>query len=296
MQHVISQPLCLSEELPPPSLRAAQEWLAAQILSATDTTSPSCEWILARPPAGEIAERLAVHRCGYPARVETALADTYPAIAHLVGEAAFHRLAERHARSLSRHSYNLNDVGADLPSFLRDDPLAEELPFVPDLATLESRIASAFHAFERPPFAPEGVAGWSLEELASACLAFQPSLAIVRSSWPVVVLWEARATPVEEIDIDLRDRPQIALVHRRGFDVACTGIDALEAECLEALAAGESLGAVAAGLAGRADGEAVAAWFARWSSLGLVTDCARVVHPDRPAPPFFAIRGSRALR
>jgi hypothetical protein len=235
-------------------------------------------------PAGEIAERLEVHRCGYPARVETALADTYPAIAHLVGEAAFHRLAERHAR-VRAALLQPERRGRRLPSFLRDDPLAEELPFLPDLATLESRIASAFHAFERPPFAPERVAGWSLEELASARLTFQPSLAIVRSSWPVVVLWEARETPVAEIDIDLRDRPEIALVHRRGFDVACTGIDALEADCLEALAAGESLGAVAAGLAGRADGEAVAAWFARWSSLGLVTDCARVVHPDRPVPP-----------
>src|SRR5262249_25309058 len=153
-----------------------------------------------------------------PARVASALADTYPAIAHLVGESAFHRLAHRYALAVARQSYNLNDIGAELPAHLRDDPLAEQLPFLPDLAVLESRVASAFHAFEQPPLAPERLAGWTPEEFQSARLAFQSSLAIVRSPWPVVVLWEAQDVPRDEIDIDVRDRPEIALVHRRGFD------------------------------------------------------------------------------
>src|SRR5262249_36918115 len=161
---------------------------------------------------------------GYPARVAAALVDTYPAVAHLVGESAFHRLAHRYALAVARQSYNLNDVGAELPAYLRDDPLTEQLPFLPDLAAVESRIASAFHALERPPLAPERMAGWTLEEFASVRLAFQPSLAIVRSPWPVVVLWEAREIPRDEIDIDVRDRPEIALVHRRGFEGVCTAI------------------------------------------------------------------------
>lgn len=257
-----------------------QEWLAAQVLSTADPSSPACEWLLARPAAGEIADRLAVHRGGYPARVEAAVADTYPAVAHLVGEGPLHGLVRRYARTLTRHSYNLNDVGAGLPAFLAGDPLAEALPFLPDLAELEWRIARAFHAFEAAPFDARSLAAWTIEDFAGARLRFQPSLAVVRSRWPIVVLWQARETPTDEIDIDLRDRPEIALVHRSGLDVACGAIEPAEAGCLEALLAGETLGRVSARLADRAGEGAVVEWFARWSGLGLVSGCAKA-EPDR---------------
>jgi hypothetical protein len=241
-----------------PSLRATQEWLAATILSSADTPAPACEWILERPAAGVIADRLAVHRVGYPARMHAAIADTYPAVAHLIGDRALHGLVLRYARALSRHSYNLNGVGAELPEFLASDPLTERLPFLPDLARMEERIASAFHAFELPAFDPQSLAGWALEDFTAARLTFQPSLAVVRSSWPIVVLWEARRTPVAEIDIDVRDRPESALVHRRGYEVACSAIDAAEADCLAALLLGETLGGVSVRLEGRAPAGAVA--------------------------------------
>src|SRR5262245_48027177 len=123
-----------------PSLRAVQEWFAAQILSAHPTSSLACEWLLATPATGDVAERLDVHRGGYPARIEAAVADTYPAVAHLIGAGALHGLVRRYVRVLSRHGYNLNDVGAELPSFLEHDALSEGLPFLPDLAALEQRI------------------------------------------------------------------------------------------------------------------------------------------------------------
>lgn len=181
----------------------------------------------------------------------------------------------RYLRSLSRHSFNLNDVGAELPSFLQSDALAEQLSFLPDLATLEWRIARAFHALESAPFDVQSLAAWTTDDFAAARLSFQPSVSVVRSRWPIVRLWEARETPIEEIDLDLRDRPEVALVHRRGLDVACHAIDAAEADCLEQLLAGESIGAAAAGIDDRASAGAVGEWFARWSTLGLVTSCER---------------------
>jgi hypothetical protein len=257
----------------PPSLRAAQEWLAARILSAQATSSRACEWLLATPASDDLAHRFDVYRGGYPARIEAAVADTYPAVAHLVGAAALRGLVARYARALSRHSYNLNDVGAELSTFLKRDALTERLPFLPDLALLEWRIAQAFHAFESGRFDARALAAWTIDDFQGARLGFQPSLAVVRSRWPIVELWEARDTPIEEIDIDLRDRPEIALVHRRGHDVACRAIEATEADCLAALLAGETLGRAAAELAERTSEGAVGEWFARWSALGLVTGC-----------------------
>jgi hypothetical protein len=250
-----------------------QEWFAARILSPHATSTPACEWLLATPAAGDLVERVDVHRDGYPARVEAAVADTYPAVAHLIGAGALHGLVHRYVRALTRHGYNLNDVGAELPSFLESDPLAESLPFLSDLAAVEWQIARAFHAFESTPFDAQVLASWTIGDFEQARLRFQPSLAVVRSRWPIVVLWQARETPTGEIDLDLRDRPEIALVHRRGLDVACCAVDAVEADCLEALLAGETLGAAAAEIADRATEGAVVEWFARWSALGLVTAC-----------------------
>jgi hypothetical protein len=258
----------------PPSLRAAQEWLAAQILSH-DSSPPACEGLLATPASGAIADRLGVHRGGYPARVEASVADTYPAVVHLVGAGALHGLVHRYARSLRRHSYNLNDVGADLPPFLERDSLTERLSFLPDLAALEWRIARAFHAFESAPFAARSLASWTIDDFESARLRFQPSVAVVRSRWPIVCLWKARETPIDQIDIDLRDRPENALVHRSGLDVSCRPIEADEADCLELLLAGETVGAAAARMADRVSAGAIGEWFARWSTAGLVTACAK---------------------
>lgn len=261
-----------------PGLRAAQEWLASRILAPAEPATQELEELLVPPAAGALTERLALHRGGYPARIEAALVDTYPAIAHLIGAGALHGLAHRYVRSLDAapwHPTNLNDVGGAFATYLARDLLTADLPFLPDLAALEWAIAAAFHARDETPFAAAELAGWGLEDFGGARLRFQPSLALVRSAWPIVDLWEARETPIEEIDIALVDRPQMALVQRCGLRVACRVVEPLEAECVEGLRRGLRLGEVAASLEGRCPADAVAGWFAAWSAAGLITECRR---------------------
>lgn len=253
-----------------------QRQLASAIVQP-DTLLPDAGGVaalLVAPPQGTTLTRLQVYAGGYPARVHEALGETYPALAHVLGAAPFDRLVHRYADAVPLRSYNLNDAGAQLPEFLRRDPLSDSLPFLPDLAALEWQVTRAFHAYEEPPLDPAPLAAWSLDDWAGAVLRLQPSVALVRSDWPIREIWEARGTPVEEIDIDMRDRPDRVLVHRLGFDVHCESIGDDEALALEMLLAGRTLGELNQQLANSGhDPAAVSGCFAGWMQRGLIASC-----------------------
>src|SRR5262249_52105235 len=158
-------------DTPAPTLREVQRGMGARIVDAQRLST-------AAPEAAEaenwLAERLGVYAGGYPVRVQEALAETYPAVAHLVGDGAFAGLVRRFVAAVPLCSYNLNDAGVELPAFLRHDRLSVGLPFLPDLARLEWQLACAFHAHEQTPLDPSAVAAWSLDQWQQAVVRFQP--------------------------------------------------------------------------------------------------------------------------
>jgi hypothetical protein len=199
-----------------PSLRELQRLFAAPILAgAADVPAALANWLAL--PAGTVpAERLAVHVEGYPARLGEALAEQFPAVAHLVGGPRFAALVDRYQRAARLQSYNLNDAGAELPAFLADDGLAGALPFLPDLAALEWAMTRSFHAVAAS-IDPALLAG---DDAGAALARLAPAVAVVESRWPIYALWSARATPREAIDIDLGVGESV-LVCRDGDAVVC---------------------------------------------------------------------------
>ena len=228
-----------------------------------------------RVPHGvDLSERLAVHIEGYPARIAAALREAFPAVVHVLGEGSSASLARRFGPRISTSVRNLNDIGSVLPEFLESDPLAEVLPFLPDLARLEWAVVRCFHSEISQPFDPRIGEHWTLDEWEQVRIAFQPGLAVVRSAWPIRELREAKDTDREAIDIDLVDRPDRVLVHRHGFEVVVESIDAVECEALVGLRAGGRLGDVAEKLAdGGTELEAISGLFRRWAARGLVVSC-----------------------
>ena len=264
-----------------PALRELQQWLAASILSSErpeDVASGARQLVpwLTAPADSLLAERLAVYVNGYPARVQEALREVFPALAHVAGSRAFAALTDRYIAAVPLCSYNLNDAGENLANFLRRDELGEKLPLAPDLAALEWCVARAFHASAKPPIEPSVFAGWDLEEWDRAVLHFQPSVAVVRSVWPIREIWEARETPRGEIDIDLEGRPDNVFVRRNGLEVECTSIDPAQADVLQGLLEGRRLGEVSNQLIELGQDPAeVSAWFATWMRAALIVDCTR---------------------
>lgn len=227
------------------------------------------------PAPARPAERLQVHAQGYPARIHDALADTYPAVARLLGGPAFRALAQRYAAAVPLASYNLNDAGAGLGELLRHDPAGREQPVLADLAELEWRVARAFHAVERAPLDP-GRLGWTVNDWAAAVLQFQPAVAVLSSAWPLLAIW-ADSESAET-------RPQIAehlLIRRAGLVVRCEAIAAEECAALRLLLAGHALGESMERLAATGiDPSAVSEWFARWVAAGMLAGACRTRPPE----------------
>jgi hypothetical protein len=256
-------------------LREAQRWLASVILAPDrlDDRAFSAEIarVLVCPSPETVIARLRAYTGGYPARIGEAVEEVYPALKHVIGSSAFASLVTRYLPHVPEGVYNLNDVGAALPSFLARDEVARELPFLPDLARLEHAVHRAFHATERSSLPLTIFSDWTLEEWSSAMLEFQPSVALVSSAWPICDIWNARETPIEQIDIALEARPQHVLVGRPSGLVQCWVVDADEADALESMRGGATLGQAVEQIAERGgEPSAVTAWFSYWVARGLV--------------------------
>ena len=262
----------------PPGLRQLQERMAARIFGQLGWT-PIDAWLCV-PRSAQVAGRLGVYREGYPARVAEALAETYPAVAHLLGDREFAALAHRYSAAVPLAAYNLNDAGAALGEFLRRDPIANAHPYLPDLAALEWRVATAFHAFDGDPLDPRALP-WTAADWAGAVLMFQPSVSLMGSIWPLVELWGARHAPGMSADV-ATGREQYVVVRRNGFTVRCESVSVHEANALRLLLDGRCLSdVVEAAAAAGVDASAVSEWFSRWTAGGMLA-AAKLMEPESP--------------
>ncbi len=257
-----------------PSLREFQRWMKSRVRPQGLAASEEGADLLNSQRGTPGAERLSVYAGGYVARTREALAEVYEAIQHLIGDGAFSELAVAYAAVHPSHEYNLSLMGRHLPEFLATAPISQQFPFLPDLSRLEWAVCEAFHAVDRLPIAPARMAALSLEEWNRTRLLFQPSVHLIASAWPVADLWEARTRPVAEIAIELVNRPQRALICRKGLQVVCDLVDERQEVLLAGLMAGKTLGEMCAALADRVHDEPLplSEWFARWVRRGLIVD------------------------
>lgn len=217
-------------------------------------------------------ERMAVYSGGYTARIHESLMETYGAVKHVMGEASFLRVAENYAEARSSAGYNLSDAGKDLESFFEKTDWKKNLPFLPDLARLERLVAESFHAFAGKNFDPSILAGFDEDQWNQLRLQFQPFVKIVGSQWPILDIWNARKTPLKEMNIPLIGRPQNVLIYRRDLEVYCKPMEKLEYEMLSFLLQGKTLGEACEHLSVLTDEELpIQEWFSFWSSNGLLS-------------------------
>jgi hypothetical protein len=275
--------------MPEPSLRRVQQWMQSRIRPGAGARAPGPGPL--NPQRGTPGdERLAVYAGGYVARIHQALAEVYAAVTHVLGERAFHELAEAYAARHPSRETNLTFAGRHLPEFLAGWPKTAELPFLPDLARLEWQLSQAFHAFDEPPLELSALAGLSPQDWERATLVFQPSVSTLDSAWPVLDIWAARATPREQIHLEVADRPQRAAVFRRGLEARCAPLEPAQQRLLQDLLDGMTLGQACGralerrddppsldpardGAPSEVEGPPLAAWFAEWAAAGWIVRC-----------------------
>ncbi|HCM43083.1 MAG TPA: hypothetical protein DIS66_07225 [Candidatus Omnitrophica bacterium] len=251
-----------------PSLSEVQSMFTLEMLGKEKTKLAE---VLNNQAGDPGIERMDVYAEGYPARISEALAEAYPAISKILGEGAFSDLALGFAQSRSFEHYNLNAVAPLFPDFLKVTPWQESFPFLNDLADLERAVHLAFHAETRSPATPEDFAEKAARDGESLVFQFQTHVFVVRSFWPILDIWSARHLPAAQIKINVENRPQAVLVHRKNEQVFCQILDPMEVAVLQRLLLGETLSSAFDVMTEADDITPVQSWFAKWIALGLMT-------------------------
>lgn len=253
----------------PPELAPLQQGFAAMVL-APDAPRATPAML---DPAGPLAglRGAQVYHHAYRARLQEALADSYPLLQRYLGEAQFGELAQALAQEAPPRERSLASWGREWPARLAQRFPAH--PEVAELAALEWALRSVFDAADAP--------AWTVSEIealgAQTCLAQWP---VLHPTWQLlwqrtsaVVLWQALQAGEVPAPVQHWEAPRPVAVWRKGLQPHFMSLDdPAEVAWLQALAGpGQSIAQVweAAEALGHApDPATLGQWLARWWSQG----------------------------
>ncbi|RYF18616.1 MAG: DUF2063 domain-containing protein [Comamonadaceae bacterium] len=220
----------------------AQGAFAAALL---DPALPCPAGLRARAGAA-VARRFDVHRNNVIASLVDAVADTFPVVRALVGEAFFRAMAVAFVRSHPPRSPVLHAYGDAFPLFVAGFAPAAALPYLADVARLEWARMEACHAADAQPLTRAPAAGGRIGELLPV---LHPATRLVRSPHAIVALWAAHQQDAAPEHLDASPAEN-ALVVRPAHEVLVVRCDDGTAAFLRAAQEGRTLGECAtAGLA-----------------------------------------------
>lgn len=188
------------------------------------------------------AAGLLVYRNNVFASLTSALADTYPVVARLVGEDFFKACAHHYIRAYPTAEPVLAFYGAHFADFLGSFEPAAALTYLPDIASLEYAWLEAYHAADVAPLDMSSLQSVSPDQFAGMHLHFHPSTRLVASEFPIEAIWTAnRPETLSDDTIDLAAGPTYVLVSRPMFKVDVRPIDAGLFYLLSGLTEGSNL-------------------------------------------------------
>jgi hypothetical protein len=241
-------------------LRETQEWFARAVMTGEGLAEADRR--LTPGPRLSPGERFDVYRQGYVARLVECLADDYPVLEQALGDEGFGALARAYVARFPSTAPNLNAYGRHMAALCDEEGRA----FEADLARLEWAIVEVVHAPVAPPLTMDRLAAMPMEAWATATLAASPAVRVVRAAHPVNDYFQAvrdgRSPAIPA------PAPAATAVYRSGKTVWRMGLAAPLAAVLEALLAGEALGAALSHAEGTPP-EHVMASFREWVQGGL---------------------------
>jgi hypothetical protein len=227
-------------------LSALQAAFLGDVTGAKPRTAADRATIFAAPPGDSVEVRWSIYGGGYVARLAEAIENDFPATRRILGPSAFESLVARYVRRFPPCAFDIGSAGDRLADFLAADPLAADLRFLPDLASLEWRLAEAFVAEDAQPLAWSALGSLDPEIVADTTFHLLPGSALIETRWPLLALRSAQSLADGEVSIPMDERLRILLVHRVGLEVRSREVGAEDAAFLELAAGGLCLG-VAAG-------------------------------------------------
>ena len=265
-----------------PSLAEMQSGFA-RALCEPDAPPPA--GLAPRPVEGR-SRRFDVHRNNRASSLIDALRASFPAVHRLVGDEFFRAAARAYVAAEPPRSPVLLHYGGTFGDFLDAFPPAASVLYLGDVARLEWVCLEARHARDAAPAGIERLAELAPEEAPLARLVLHPSLALIRSPWPVVSLWSVSAGEGSNPEVDMR-RAEDALVLRPRLRVLVRALPPGSFEFIRRLAGGATIASAAECTGGAAEAFPLASRLRGLFDIGAVVSVSAPQpewHPDDQAP------------
>lgn len=135
------------------------------------------------------AERLDIYYNNTLSGLSDALANIYPVTQRIVGEGFFKTVARFYIKASPLKAGNRNGFGHELPAFLQSFEPAQTLPYLPDVAAVESAFFQAGIAADQSPLTAEDI-GAQAENMSGFKLALHPSAQIIPQIYNGFEIWQ----------------------------------------------------------------------------------------------------------
>ncbi|MFX1682194.1 DNA-binding domain-containing protein [Mitsuaria sp. CC2] len=241
--NTFESPLQPLQPLQPVQLIDLQQSLQAYLIgqpSLIDTR-------LRRGPGIAAERRLSIYHHAYRARLHETLADSHGHTRRYLGDDWFERDALAFIEGHGSQHFSLRWYGADFAEWLSqrwpdDGEIAE-------LAALDWALRSAFDAADAKTLTMDDLASLAPEDWAELRLHLPPSYARLKQSFNTLSLWQALDGDETPPAAQPLTAPLDLLIWRRGHSPHFRSLSPLEAQALDALAAGRTFAETCAVLA-----------------------------------------------
>lgn len=207
---------------------------------------PLTSWISGRDEAAA-AERAQRYANMYFYRLLDILAQDYGFLQKLIGEARFEQLVREYLEAYPSAYPSVRHVGRYLAEFLETSPLAAEIPWIADFATLEWSRAEVFDRAAAPVLTQEDLAAVQPADWETLAFKTIPAMELIRLSWPVHRVW--RALLDGETPPAIEREESAILVWRQEFDIWHRPLESDETAAFEKMRAGKTFAEICEALA-----------------------------------------------
>lgn len=189
----------------------------------------------------DVARRYGIYRNNVVVSLVEALMDAFPAVLRIVGEEFFRGAAGVYVRADPPTSPILLEYGSGFADFLAGFEPAVLLPYLADVARLETAYVRAHHAADEEVMDATILQSLTPDQLTQARLVPHASTQVVRSAYPIHTIWHLNAAADNDPTGPITEGAQDVLVCRPVFDVETHTLPAGAAAFLSALAEDASL-------------------------------------------------------
>ena len=245
-------------------LARRQRWLYAAIVDANGPRNPTKVLGNSAVPA---ALGLSVYRHAYRARLRDCLADDFTAVAQVMGERAFAKMADVFIAACPPVDATLNAYGRFFPPWLLTTRIAARIRLA-ELARLEWALVEAIHAATAPSLSGAALAGVAPHAWGTIRLIVTPSLRVLPCRFNTNAVYEAFRI-AKPLPAPQRGSGGIAVIRNTDGLMRFT-LDADETRVLSRIASKAPLGEALDGLPA-ARLAMIRNAFARWLTQGFFT-------------------------